>query len=184
MTVNNVNSFSGEVGLYGTARLSDGQCWNAEPFDLKGKHYPKNTIMAVVTGSVTKRKIRFDPGVGLVNLDGRDVSVTKGHHQGNRQTFFWKPPQFTCESSVQQIYQGPAMHVIPRNKKLHEQLMVNNTKRSITFALDLTKSKRVCGSNMYQTQMSNIFVATSPNQFLRKVEETIYVERIDNIIGY
>ena len=44
-----------------------------------------------------------------------------------------------------------------------------------TFAMDLTKINDICGSQFYATQLSNIFVALSTDNFLHEAEESRYL---------
>ena len=55
---------------------------------------------------------------------------------------------------------------------MNKLIMVENKKSGQTFALDLNKMRDVCGSQVYQSQLSNVFVALSPSNFVTKAEKT------------
>ena len=182
--VKNLNAISGQVGMFGTARKSDGWCWNApQAFDLDGVHYPDNYAYVTITGTVTRRKVKYNPSVNKVKLEDRSISLSRGHYEGQLDSFYWQIPHLECENKLQQIYAGTATFVNPKNPMGKNQVLVRDEKRSLSFALELHKGKDICGSKLYSTQLSNIYVAISTDNFLRQVEETTHVDRIDNLLG-
>ena len=92
--------------------------------------------------------------------------MSKGQFVGSIETYLWELPRGTCEATVQEIYVGPATHIVPRNKKLEQQLIVNDSKRKVTFALTMSKPRDVCGAQLFETQLPGIYVAISPDNFL------------------
>ena len=182
--VDDVNSFSTEVGLHGTARLSDGTCWTAQQFSLKGVHYPSNWLMATIKGRVTQTKVQFDPAINVMTLEGREVSLVKGQYEGQLSTYLWELRHPTCSATVEQVYKGVATVLTPRNPRMKKQVIVKNSEKGVTFALEMAKERSVCGSQMFQSQLSNIFVSVNHDNFILQAEPTTQVDRLDNIIGY
>ena len=53
----------------------------------------------------------------------------------------------------------------------------------VTFGLDISGIKDVCGSDLHTTQVSNIFVTWRRESYIRGADFNPYVDRLDNIIG-
>ena len=87
-----------------------------------------------------------------------------------------------CTDTIEMVYQGEAMLLEPRNKKLHRQVLVKNQKEGITFALELQKTRDICGSQFFQSQLTNVFVSLSADNFLHNVESNQNVDRLDNLV--
>ena len=183
LMINDLNSFAVEIGMFGTSRKSDGSCTNAGLFEVRGKEYPSNYLMATISGRVTRRKVTYDPSLGLVNLEGHPVPVRRSSYIGDLSTFLWEIQSSNCRDLIQEVYKDRGTLITPQNKNLHRQVIVQNEKRGITFALDLQRSCEMCGYQTFQTQLNNVYISISEDNFVPGVDPTRYVDRLDNIIG-
>lgn len=132
---------------------------------------------------MTRRNVTYDPNNAILSLDDRDVSVSRGSYEGDRSTFIWELHHSTCVTSLQQIYRGTATIVTPSNEDLDKQAIVKDVESGITFALLLTKEKDLCGVTLFQSQLSNIYLAITKDSYIYEAAETTKVPRLDNIIG-
>ena len=183
IVIQDLDSFSAEVPLYGSSSRPDGTCTNASPFKLGDEQYDSNWIIGTVKGRVTKRPIQFDPTENIISLEGKPVHLRKNSYEGDLGTYMWSITPGTCESAIQEVYRGPAKYIVPKNPNLHKQIIVHDEARSITFALDLSGTKTICGSEFYKTQISSLHVTFKVENFLKGVEHSSFVDRLDNVVN-
>ena len=183
LKVHNLNSIAKQVPLHGTVYKSDGTCYNAQSFDLRGRHFPNNYIVAVLKGEVTVQRRNYSPVLNEITLEGKPISLSKGLYEGRLDTFIWELPQSSCQFYVEEIYTGTSQYIVPKNDHLHKQVVVRDSKRGLSFALDVAKPKDICGAQFFETQLNDIYVSLSVDNFLSQVEPTIRVDKLDNIIG-
>lgn len=183
LLINNPDYFSFEIPMYGTRRDSKGRCWNAKAFRFEGKYYPDNYIVNRIKGRISKTDMVFNPSENMLQIEGELVHMNRLSYEGDLSTYLWKEKKIECLQTIEEVYNGPARLYIPTRKNQNIQILVNDNYSGIIFGLDVSKPRKVCGSELYRTQLSNMFVTWKKRNFVKNIERTMYVDRLDNVIG-
>ena len=73
--------------------------------------------------------MKFDPVQNIIELDGRKVYMNDLDHESKFKTHYWDLNSRKCVDGYQQIYEGKALYIEPKNKNLHKQIIVDDPER-------------------------------------------------------
>ena len=146
-------------------------------------YYGSNYIIAKIEGTVTVSKKVYDPKKMSIKLENKDIHLQKSMHEGTFSTFLWEQTSTECFQAYEDIYTGIGLMYEPYTATQSKKVMVNQPTKGITFALDLTSTTILCGTEVYKTQIESIYIVLHVHNFIKEIQPSHTVDRLDNVIG-
>ena len=162
---NGLGGFSWEFTEYGDSD-EGGNCVGAA-FTVGDQHFHQHVMRTVIVGQVKKRKYQYNIDTREVQIDKKTrIPVGQKYSYHGRSTMVWRDPKIECQDGIYELYNGFGQLYKSNDSSIAPSMMlVEDFQDGSIFGVELRDPTRICGHEVYSTNMLDIYVTVNETHF-------------------